>query len=86
MRIYEELIPQKEYNDNNDGLCDAFDRTDDNEESHYNDDNNDDDTRYMVHDDAWWSQYLWCSVTEGSKPVRITLFHMILISERSKIS
>ena len=38
-------------------------RTDDNEENHYNDDDNDD-TKHMIHDDAWWSQHLWCSVTE----------------------
>ena len=50
------------------------DNTDDNEENHYNEDKNGDDTRYMIHDDAWQSQHLGCSVAEGSKPVSITYF------------
>ena len=50
------------------------DRIDDDEEYHYNDDDSDD-IRRMMHDDAWWH-----SVIGGLKPVRIILFHRMLIS------
>ena len=35
------------------------DRAGDNEEKHDSDDENDyADTRYLIHDDAWWSQHI----------------------------
>ena len=59
------------------------DRTYDNEENHCNDDDNDDNddyTKHMIHDDHSICGAAW------PKPVRITLFHRILISEGSQIS
>ena len=77
MGICEELILQKEYDDNHDGLCILTDRTDDDEDD-YVDDDDDDDTKYMMMHDHY-------SVNGDWRPVG-TLLHRMLIREGNRIS